>query len=166
MSVAYNTLASELAGKVVYLLFVVPVAAGLALVLKPELHLTLANALAFVPALALAWALSFLWGYWIALLAFWMTRADALVTVEAAFKFLLAGQVAPVALLPDALRALATLLPYRYMISFPVEVITGQLDRAGLLTGFALQLGWLAVALGLYAALWRRGVRRYSAIGG
>lgn len=166
MSTVYNTLASEFAGKVVYMLFVVPVAAGLALVLKPELHLTLGNALAFLPALVLAWALSFTWGYWISLLAFWTTRADALLTVETSLLFLLAGQVAPVALLPEPLRVLASVLPYRYMISFPVEVITGQLDRAGLLTGFALQIGWLVVALAIYQLLWRRGVRRYTAIGG
>jgi len=74
--------------------------------------------------------------------------------------------VAPVALLPDALQVMAKLLPYRYMISFPVEVITGQLDGAELLTGFALQIGWLVVALAIYRFLWRRGVRRYTAIGG
>lgn len=166
MSPVYNTLASEFAGKAVYMLFVVPVSGGLALLLRPELHLTLANGLAFLPALALAWALSFTWGYWISLLAFWTTRADALLTVEYSLLFLLAGQVAPVALLPDALQVMAKLLPYRYMISFPVEVITGQLDGAGLLTGFALQIGWLVVALAIYRFLWQRGVRRYTAIGG
>lgn len=166
ISTVYNTLASEVAGKAVYMLFVVPVAAALAIVLKPELDLALANALAFLPALALAWALSFTWGYWLALLAFWTTRADALVAVEYSLRFLLAGQVAPVALLPDVLQVAARMLPYRYMVSFPVEVITGQLNRADLLTGFALQSAWLLVALALYTHLWRRGVRRYSAIGG
>ena len=40
--------------------------------------LMILNGFAFLPALVLAWALRFFWGYWLALLAFWATRADAL----------------------------------------------------------------------------------------
>jgi len=80
--------------------------------------------------------------------------------------FLLAGQVAPTALLPGAVRGLAKALPFRYMLGFPVEVLTGQLAPIELLAGFACQAGWLVVALGLYAALWRLGLRRYVAAGG
>jgi len=140
--------------------------AALALILRPELHLTTRNALAFVPALGLAWMLRFFWGYWIALLAFWATRADALLAVQDALIFLLAGQVAPVALLPAGLRSAAIVLPFRYMVGFPVEVLTGQLDTSGLWTGFALQAGWLVIALTLSASVWRVGVKRYSAVGG
>ena len=107
-------------------------------------------------ALALAWALRFFWGYWLALLAFWATRADAL----------LAGQVSPTALLPGALRNLARVLPFRYMVGFPVEVLTEQLDYATMLTGFALQVGWLTIALALFTIMWREGLRRYTAVGG
>ncbi len=166
LSPLYNTLSTEIAGKVVLMAFVIPVTALLALILRPELHSGLRDALAFVPALALAWALRFFWGYWLALLAFWATRADALLAVQDTLIFLLAGQVAPVALLPGALETAATALPFRYMVGFPVEVLTGQLDRAGLLSGFAWQVGWLAVALGLYTLMWRKGLRRYEAIGG
>jgi ABC-2 type transport system permease protein len=166
LSPLFNTLSTEVAGKVVYLIFDVPIVIGLALILRPEFHLSLAAAVAFVPALLLAWLLRFFWGYWLALLAFWATRADALLAVQDALVFLLAGSVAPLALLPPALQSLARLLPFRYMVGFPVEVLTGQVSGAGLLTGFALQGIWLLVALGLYAALWRVGLRRYSAVGG
>jgi ABC-2 type transport system permease protein len=162
----YHALATEVAGKVVYMAFVIPATAALAAALRPELRLTPRNSLAFVLALALAWALRFLWGYWLALLAFWATRADALLAAQDTLVFLLAGQVAPVALLPDAMRHLATALPFRYMVGFPVEVLTGQLDSVDLLSGFAGQTGWLAVALTLSLIVWRSGLRRYSAVGG
>jgi len=57
-------------------------------------------------------------------------------------------------------------LPFRYMVGFPVEVLTGQLDRADLLAGFALQGFWTAVAILLYRVMWRSGLRRYTAVGG
>jgi ABC-2 type transport system permease protein len=162
----YDALASEVAGKVVYLTFVAPVTAVLALVLRPELSLTPQQVVWFVPALLGAWALRFFWGYWLALLAFWATRADGLLALQDALVFLLGGQVAPTMLLPTVMRAIAHALPFRYMLGFPVEVLTGQLDARALCRGFAAQGAWLAVTVVLYVSLWRRGIRRYAAVGG
>lgn len=166
LSPVFNTVASEVAGKVVMMAFALPVAGILALVLRPELRVTLSSGLAFALSLVLAWALRFFWGYWLALLAFWATRAHALLALQDAMVFLLAGQVAPVALLPDALRKAATVLPFRYMVGFPVEILVGGLSGSALWTGIGLQIGWLAVAVTLFAVLWRAGVKHYSAVGG
>lgn len=166
LSPFFDTLAQEVAGKVVYLVFDIPLVALLALILKPELNLTPGAVAAFIPALLMAWALRFLWGYALALFAFWATRADALLAVQDSLIFLLAGQVAPVALLPGILYSAATVLPFWYMVGFPVAVLTGQVDSANLGQGFAIQTIWLSIALGLAAFLWRAGVRRYSAVGG
>ena len=166
LSPFYDTLSSEMAGKVVYMIFDLPIVLVLALIMRPEMHATLRDLLAFIPALLLAWALRFFWGYWLALLAFWATRADALLALQDSLVFLLAGQVAPVGLLPGLLRTAAEILPFRYMVGFPVEVLTGQVTQAGLVTGFAVQVGWLALAVALTALLWRLGLRRYSAVGG
>ena len=166
MSPLYHTLSTEAAGKVVYMTFIVPVTGVLAVLLRPELHTTPGAVLAFFPALALAWLLRFFWGYWLALLAFWATRADALLAVQDSLIFLLAGQVAPIALLPDALRTAATLLPFRYMVAFPVEVLTRQTTVTDLLVEFAMQAGWALAAVVLYRVMWRAGLRQYTAVGG
>jgi ABC-2 type transport system permease protein len=166
LSPIFDALSTTVAGIVVYMAFVIPVTVALALVLRPELHVALHDGLAFIPALALAGALRFLWGYWLALLAFWATRADALLWLQDSLVFLLGGQVAPTVLLPGALSKAATVLPFRYMLGFPIEVLTGQLDGGALWTGFAFQVGWLAVAFALFLVLWRAGVRQYSAVGG
>jgi ABC-2 type transport system permease protein len=166
ISPIYDAIATEVAGKVVTMAFVVPLTGILAFVLRPEYHVTAENGLAFIPALALAWALCFFWGYWLALLAFWATRADALLAVQDSLIFLLAGQVTPTVLLPGVMRKMATVLPFRYMVGFPVEVLTGQLDGTELWAGFAFQIGWLSVALVLFVTMWRTGVKRYAAVGG
>jgi ABC-2 type transport system permease protein len=166
ISPIFDALAQEIAGKVVYMIFILPFVLVLGLVLRPEIHVTQDDALQFVLALALAWALRFFWGYWIALLAFWATQANALLAVQDSLIFLLAGQVAPTALLPGFLRQAAVVLPFRYMIGFPVEVLTGQLNAADIQTGFAFQTGWLVVTVILFALIWRAGVKQYSAVGG
>jgi ABC-2 type transport system permease protein len=162
----FDALSTQVAGAVVYMLFVTPVTLILALVLHPQFHITLENGLLFIPALTLAGLLRFFWGYWLALLAFWATRADALLALQDTLVFLLAGQVAPTILLPDLLRCMANVLPFRYMLGFPVEILTGQLSTAETTTGFIYQTGWLAIALFLFGIIWRQGVRHYSAIGG
>lgn len=162
----WDTISTQVAGTVVYMAFIIPVAGLLMLIYRPAWHIEPINGLLFVPALLLAWALRFFWGYWLALLAFWATRADALLALQDALVFLLAGQVAPTVLLPVWMRGLANVLPFRYMLGFPVEILVGQLRAVEIGQGFLFQAGWLATALVLYALLWRRGIRRYAAIGG
>jgi ABC-2 type transport system permease protein len=162
----FEALATEIAGKVVFMAFVLPAAGVLALLLKPELHPRPGQVLVFIPALLLAWGLRFLWGYWLALLAFWSTRADALLAVQDSLVFLLSGVAAPFALLPELGRFFAAVLPFRYMVGFPVEVLSGQLDGRAVAGGLAAQAGWLLAALLLSVLVWKKGLRRYAAVGG
>ena len=166
LSPFYDALASEVAVKVVFMTFAVPLAGLLALVLRPSLPLDAGQVLACLPALVLAWALRFLWGYWLALLSFGASRADALLSLQESLVFLLGGQVAPIALLPEGMQRLAAILPFRYMLSFPVEILAGQVEGSAVWTGLAVQGAWLLLALALCLALWRAGLRRYSAVGG
>jgi ABC-2 type transport system permease protein len=166
MAPIYNVLSTELAGKVVYMTFTIPVALLLALILKPEITYNWRNGLLFFLALTCAWALRFFWGYWLALLAFWATRADGLLALQDSLIFLLGGQVAPTRLLPPLIQTLSTLLPFRYMLAFPVELLTGQLTSAEIQIGFVIQIFWMLLAISIYRLLWRNGLRRYSAIGG
>jgi len=161
-----STVATEIAGKAVYMLFVVPVAILLALFLHPEFHFTLGNGLLFLLSFLFAWLLRFFWGYWLALLAFWATRANALLALQETLIFLLAGQVASIALLPEKIQIVAKILPFRYMVSFPVEILTNQLTSSEILNGLLYQLVWLGVALCLFVLLWRKGLMHYTAVGG
>jgi ABC-2 type transport system permease protein len=166
MSPIFNVLSTELAGKVVYMTFTIPVAILLAILLNPEFTFTWHNGILFLPALTFAWVLRFFWGYWLALLAFWATRADGLLALQDSLIFLLGGQVAPTRLLPPLLQILSTVLPFRYMAAFPVEVITGKLSPSDIMIGFIIQAFWMVVAVSLYILIWRSGIRRYSAVGG
>ena len=166
LSPVFDAVASEVAVKVVFMTFAVPLAALLALILRPDLEITAAGVAAFVPALVMAWALRWLWGFWLAILAFWATRADALLSLQESLVFLFGGQIAPPALLPGFMQTLADILPFRYMVAFPVEVLTGQLSPAEVGAGFTWQAGWLLSTAALFALLWRAGLRRYTAVGG
>jgi ABC-2 type transport system permease protein len=161
-----HALSQEVAGKVVFMLFSVPITGLLALIIRPQFNLTWSGGLTFIPTILLAWGLRFFWGYWLALLAFWATRADSLLALQDTLIFLLGGHLAPFALLPAWMQTLARILPFRYMSAFPVEVLIGQLSRQETLVGMVIQLGWTLAAFLLYRWVWTCGVRRYEAIGG
>lgn len=121
------------------------------------------TAAAIVLAAAMRFCISFATG----LLAFWTTRATAIMELHGGISMFLAGRIAPLALLPAGVATVAGVLWFRYMLSFPVEILTGSVEGAGpLLLGFAGQVVWLAVWAGVCVALWRRGIVKYGAVGG
>jgi len=101
----------------------------------------------------------------LALSAFWITRVSAVNQGYYIAALFLAGQVAPLALLPSPVRVAASILPFRWMISFPVELLMGRLTPVQALAGLTAQAGWLVLAFVLLRIVWRAGVKIYSAVG-
>ena len=166
LSPFYQILSSEIAGKVVYLVFTIPIVTILMVLLKPSFSFSAGQFFIFWLALLLAWALRFLWGLWIALLAFWATRADALLALQDSLIFIFSGMIAPVAILPGFLQKLAEFLPFRYMVGFPVEILTANLTTQQIQMGLIIQSLWLMFTAILCWLIYKKGLVRYSAIGG
>lgn len=118
-------------------------------------------------AVLLAAAMRFLISFTTGLLAFWTTRATAIMELHGGIAMFLAGRIAPLALLPPAIAGLAHVLWFHGMLAFPVEVLTGAAaDGTTLLRGFAEQIVWVALWAGGCWLAWARGLRRYGAVGG
>lgn len=164
--VLYEAIASDVAVKMVCIPFVLLMVIILGWVFAVRLIVDWSAVGLFLAVLALTQVLRFMFGYVMALLAFWTERIDALLVLTNTFVFLFAGQVAPVALLPDVMRQIATVLPFRYMMGFAVEVLLGKLTPAELLTGLAWQTFWIGIVLAAYRAVWRKGIKMFTAIGG
>jgi viologen exporter family transport system permease protein len=139
----------------------------LAAMLVPGVHydLSLLTTGAFVLALALCFLLIFFSIFCMGTLSFWTTYALSISELWYGFRTLLSGGLAPLDLLPAPLPQLSVYLPFRYMLSFPVEILLGQLNGEQIGFGFAVQGAWLLAFIGLYRFLWARGLRLYSAVG-
>lgn len=161
----HNDIAENLTFKLLTFTVVGPVAIFLIVTFGATLRSEPWQLLAFVPALALAMALRFVVEWTLALAAFWITRTGALNETYYLGMLFLSGQVAPLVLFPQLVQSIAYLLPFRWMISFPVETALGRLGPADVLIGYGAQLAWIAAALVLLRVVWRAGIRRYSAVG-
>jgi ABC-2 type transport system permease protein len=101
----------------------------------------------------------------LALAAFWTTRVSAINQMYFVALLFLSGQIAPLALLPLPVRVAAMILPFRWMIGFPVDLLLGHLTPVETLTGLAAQALWIGLGFLLVRIVWRAGVRVYSAVG-
>jgi len=121
--------------------------------------------LLFVLSLVGAWSILFLMQYTIGLTAFWITRP---LSVNDAWFFLYSltsGYLMPLDLFPPAIRVVLDYLPFRYTMSFPVAILTNRVEGLAILQGIAMQWIWVLAIYGVYRLVWKRGLRRYSAVG-
>jgi ABC-2 type transport system permease protein len=119
----------------------------------------------FVPSVVLAAALRFVFGWFIASFAFWTTRIHAIMHLYDRVVFLLAGQVAPLSLLPTPLALLSYALPFGYMLWAPAEILRGGMPFEQALATLGAQLAWLVASWFAYVIVWRLGLRQFSAVG-
>lgn len=161
----HGDLAENFAHKLMMQAVLLPSLVGLALIFRPQAQLELWSLAAFLPALALAFALRFLFEWVIALACFWTTRIMAVNQTYFAVLFFLSGRVAPLAILPHALQVTAAALPFRWMVAFPVELALGRLTPREMALGLAAQVGWIGASGLLLVVTWPRALRRFSAVG-
>lgn len=97
--------------------------------------------------------------------AFWLDDVTAVGEGTDFSFYIFSGQLIPLIALPSVLRYIANVLPFRYMLSFPIEILTTQLSTKATMAGIAVQFFWLGIVIISCSMLWSRGVRRYSAVG-
>jgi ABC-2 type transport system permease protein len=138
---------------------------GLAIAFPPTFSITWWSALAFIPAMILAFLIRFLSHWILGLAAFWTTRGTAIFEVFFVAEIFLTGRLAPMELLPEWVVILASVLPFRWMLSFPVELLLGRVAPQDLWIGFGAQIIWLVIMLLLLKVVWAAANRHYTAVG-
>jgi ABC-2 type transport system permease protein len=123
-------------------------------------------ALVFVTSLVGAWFLIFFTMILMGALAFFVESALGIFELWLGVHAILSGYLVPLEALPRWARSAADVLPFRFMLGFPVETLVGLLSRREALLALAAQWGYLAIFALAAVGVWRLGVRRFSAYGG
>lgn len=161
----HSDIADNISSKLVTLPLMLLIALGLVPLFHPQLAPPLWAITAAIPALVLAFGVRFLLEWTLAQSAFWVTRVGAINQVYFVLVLFLSGQIAPLTLFPSPVQLLATILPFRWMIGFPVELLLGRLSPVQAVEGLGVQLVWLMIGFALFRIVWRAGIRVYSAVG-
>src|SRR5262249_22677208 len=120
----------------------------------------------FLVSLVGGWLITFLANAAIGTLALWTGSSVKLMDVWLALFMVFSGYLIPVELFPPLIRGTIEVLPFRYQIGFPVEILTRRLDRGAALRLLLGQWIWVGLFLLGVRALWRKGLRRFAAYGG
>ena len=98
-------------------------------------------------------------------LAFWIDDVSGLVRARTLLMAVLAGAVVPLALMPEWAQGFLMVQPFRYILSFPLELIVGGLSGNEIAAGLALQLLYTVLFVAGARWLWTTGKRSYAAVG-
>ncbi len=161
----HSDIADNVSSKLITLPIMILIAAGLAAIFHASISPAPWAIALFIPALLLAFSVRFLLEWTLAQAAFWTTRVSAINQTYFVLMLFLSGQLAPLTLLPHLVQVVAMILPFRWMIGFPVELLLGRLTLAETLRGMGAQAAWLVAGFVLLRFVWRAGVRIYSAVG-
>ena len=162
----HEYLSTNLADKLLRPFALAPLAI-IAWLIFPTIHydVTPLTVIMFGIAMTGAWFIRFIAQYIFGLLAFWVSDSMTLNDIWFGLSEMLGGMIAPLALFPPNVTAVANWLPFRFMLSFPVEVVSGRLTRADMAMGVAAMTFWAALGIVIYRWVWRRGIRQFSAFG-
>ena len=119
-----------------------------------------------LPALAMSAFIQFSIAYCFGMLTFWLLEIQGFVILSMAVESILGCQLFPLDLLPAWLFRAAQFLPFYYQTYFPAAILSGRITRDLAGQGLALQLFWTLALVGVARLLWRRGLGRYTAVGG
>ncbi|MBW3555948.1 MAG: ABC-2 family transporter protein [Actinobacteria bacterium] len=162
----HHDLASFAGWKVVVIILWLPIAGVLTIAFRPELNPTLLQGVVFFVAIWGAYLIRSLLLWVLGMVTFWTTRVSALYEAYFVAELLLSGRLVPLALMPGWAQSVAGLLPFKWTFGFPITALVGPIDRRELLVGLGAQLLWIIIGALLVKAVWRIGVRRFTAVGG
>jgi ABC-2 type transport system permease protein len=120
----------------------------------------------FCVSVVLTGLLQFFISYTMALLAFWILEVSTLIFIVFALEYIAGGHLFPLDILPAWLSRLLDFTPFPYQLFFPVSIYLGRITGDALWRGLALQALWVVAFYLVGRAVWSRGIRKYTAVGG
>jgi ABC-2 type transport system permease protein len=152
--------------KVVIIILWLPIAVGLYFAFDPTIDPTPLEIAVFVFAIWGAYLLRTMFQSTMGMLCFWTTRGAAVFDLFMTLELLLSGRLVPLPLMPDWVVTLSWFLPFQWAFYFPIDALVGDRSVGWLLGGLAFQLFWIGLGLLVFSFVWRRAIRRFSAVGG
>jgi len=119
-----------------------------------------------LPALVFSALIQFTIAYCFGMLTFWFLEIQGFVILSMAVEAVLGGQIFPLDLTSPNFFAASMLLPYPYQMYFPAAIFTGRFGFTESIWCLGIEACWTALLILIAQGLWRRGLRRHTAVGG
>ncbi|GBF75721.1 hypothetical protein PA598K_04149 [Paenibacillus sp. 598K] len=131
-----------------------------------DFRLEALRTLLFFASIVLGMLINFLLFYSISALAFVVTEVWGIFIAFNQGVYLLSGAIFPLDIFGDTVTRISSLLPFQYIVFFPVNILNGSLAQPAILNGLLVQVVWLGVLLIVSRVCWAAGMKKYVAVGG
>lgn len=160
-------IAENIIYKGLYLVVLLPLWIVLAFFIPAlQIHLSAGQWGLFLASLLLGAIIRFSFGYMFGILCFWMTKVTGIFAMIETVSLFISGRIAPFSLLPPVVKQISVFFPYRYMIGFPLEILTKADSPHTLFVGFIGAAIWAVVIVTATRLLWKAGLKKNQAMGG
>jgi ABC-2 type transport system permease protein len=120
----------------------------------------------FFISLFMALILNFAIYFCVGMAGLWMSEISRLFPAISIILSVMSGGIFPLDILGERINQIILFLPFKYMLQFPVDIITGKTFENTLILAFVIQLGWVIYFIWMANLLWKKGIKKYIAIGG
>lgn len=159
-------LGNNIGEKIFKFLYLLPILAILSWAFHANpINFNIVILLVFLLSLINAFAINYLLDICVGLFAFWIDDIEALRETNDLLGLIFSGFIFPLAILPIFVQQVALILPFRYTLSFPIEILMGKLSNAEIITGLGIGTFWTMAIVMLTVLIWRKGIKKYSAMG-
>lgn len=159
--------ARDLGDKLVNIAFVIGELLILYVILHPPVFLQMHGIVLFATfvAICIAVVLNFYFGSLLGLIAFWSPEVWAPRFLYFILVPFLSGAIVPLDIFPQTLQQFLQLLPFSYLIYFPVKLYLGSLTFDQIIHGMTIGGLWIVLLHCATQVIWLKGLKSYSAQG-
>lgn len=130
-----------------------------------QLDLSLLTILLFLLALIMGYLIMFFIELSIGFSSVWFYDISFLKSYNDLASTIFAGRFVPLIFFPGIIASVAIFLPFRYAISFPIEVLLNKLSFNQLILGFGIEIFWFILMFIVYKLIYRSFEKNYKGYG-
>ena len=131
-----------------------------------QMPISIFQILLFFVSISLALVLNCCLFFCLSLIAFWTTQTWGIMIAFRIVINILSGGVLPLSMLGNFIDAISVFLPFRYILGFSIDILQGNCSGIEILYGFSIQFISIALILLITNWVWRKGQKKYMAVGG
>lgn len=113
----------------------------------------------------LALFISFTFKVIVGLLALWTTQIDGVRDTLFVVNLVFGGYIIPLQFFPEFLKTFIYVTPYPWITYYPVISLQGKADTNEMMVIIGQQILWLIGLYLLYKITWKRGIKKFTAVG-
>lgn len=167
LNIFHFLLARDVADKALNILFSIIEIALIIVIFRPPIMLTsdISTLLLFFIAVIMGIGMYFMVSIVLSLMSFWTQESWAHRFLFFVISDFLAGGLFPLDILPQPVFRILSLLPFPYMLYFPLKVYLGNQTSGEIIQGFIISLIWVGIFYAGFKILWQKGLKLYTAEG-